>query len=88
MSVTKLTEDGNVVKFTRKGGTISDPKSGRTVHFRRYKGVYVLEAEVDTGRKIENSTTAHRRAPCGSASAVEEGGIEAAKSTTFQRQGR
>ncbi len=51
LSVTKLTEDGHRVNFSRKGGTITSSKSGKTVHFRRYKGVYVLEAEMDTGRR-------------------------------------
>ncbi len=89
LSVTKLTEDGNEVKFTRRGGTITDPQTGNKVSFKRFRGVYVLEAEIDTGMSTTARAAESRGAPCGSQTTTHQsGGIEATKATTFRRQGR
>ena len=88
LSVTKLTEDGNEVRFNRRGGTISDPRSGKTVSFVRRRGVYVLEAEADTGLSDRVACASPARVRCGSGGNCVSTGGETTGTTTFQRQGR
>ena len=45
MSVGRLCDKGSAVHFCASGGEIRHP-SGKTIHFKRENGVYVLEAEL------------------------------------------
>ena len=43
LAVSALTKQGNAVSFTETGGTIRHLRTGRTMHFRKVRGVYVLK---------------------------------------------
>ena len=47
LSVSRLSEAGHKVSFSKEGGTITHGVSGAVIPFTRFKGVYVLEAWVD-----------------------------------------
>ena len=49
LSVSTLTAMGNVVAFTRYGGTITNLRTKRKLAFKRRGGVYVLEVLVAPG---------------------------------------
>ena len=46
LSVRKIVRQQNDVQFGRQGGTIKNRKSGRTIKFHEYQGVYFLKLKV------------------------------------------
>ena len=46
LSVRKIVRQNNDVQFGRRGGTIKNQKSGRTIKFHEYQGVYFLKLKV------------------------------------------
>ena len=49
LSVSTLTAMGNVVSFTRYGGTVTNLRTKRKLAFKRRGGVYILEVLVAPG---------------------------------------
>ena len=89
LSVSKLTENGCGVKFTKRGGTITTA-SGMRVPFQRKGGVYVLTADVGPwsgGAPVSTVTTKVGQPSAESAESKSSGLDVARKSMSFQRQG-
>ena len=89
LRVSKLTENGCDVRFTKKGGVITTA-SGMRAPFQKRGGVYILTADVGpwtggaTVSAVTNPTTGPRNTK---RTESKSAGSIVARSTSFQRQG-
>ena len=87
--MSKLTENGCGVKFTKRGGTITTA-SGTRVPFQRKGGVRVITADVGpwSGGAAVSTVTTKAGPPSAESIESKSPGFDATrKATSFQRQG-
>ena len=89
LSVSKLTENGCDVKFTKSGGVITT-KSGAKIKFKRMGGFHVLVADIKptTTRRIAGSHVVHAAPSSMDVDIVNKSSVSHEAQTTFHRQGR